>query len=103
MFNNDNEEIWRVIPDTDGKYAVSNMGRVMRVTSGNGTHAGRILGSKPHRYCSVLLCIGPGHREHRQIHTLVAEAFIGPCPCPGMVPDHKNADKGDNRADNLEW
>lgn len=36
------------------------------------------------------------------IHVLVAEAFIGPRE-PGLVVNHKNNNRQDNRLENLEW
>jgi HNH endonuclease len=36
------------------------------------------------------------------VHTLVAEAFLGPKP-DGMEVNHKNADRSDPSADNLEY
>jgi hypothetical protein len=38
----------------------------------------------------------------RTVHSLIAEAFIGPCP-PGQEVRHKNGDSSDNRAVNLEY
>lgn len=40
--------------------------------------------------------------EHRLIHRLVLEAFVGPCP-EGMEVAHRNGDPSDNRLDNLRW
>ena len=39
----------------------------------------------------------------RKVHDLIAEAFYGPRPSSGHVVNHKNAQKDDNRASNLEW
>lgn len=38
-----------------------------------------------------------------KVHTLVAEAFIGPRPSPDHTVDHINHDRGDNRVCNLRW
>lgn len=37
-----------------------------------------------------------------QVHRLVLEAFVGPCP-PGQEASHLNNRPGDNRVDNLAW
>ena len=43
-----------------------------------------------------------GKRMLKYVHQLVAEAFHGPRP-EGLVCDHINQDKFDNRADNLRY
>lgn len=92
-------EEWRLVavcPD----YAVSDHGRVMRVTPCKGTRPGRLL--KPRReakgYVRVLL-----DRRDRMVHRLVAEAFIGPPPTPAHQINHRNGVKADNHVRNLEW
>jgi hypothetical protein len=48
----------------------------------------------------VTLC--PGYHQ-RQIHRLILEAFVGPCP-PGMEACHfPDKDTANNRLDNLRW
>lgn len=94
-------ETWK--PVLGGHYSVSSMGRVRRETVGPGATVGRIL--KPGR-------AGAGHRmvhlsvngtvTHRYGHRLVAASFIGPCP-DGKNVNHLNADKADNRVENLEY
>jgi hypothetical protein len=37
------------------------------------------------------------------VHRLVAEHFIGPCPEPDMVVNHKDGDPFNNHVSNLEW
>ena len=53
-------------------------------------------------YRKTILFRGDGTCRHCRWHTVVLEAFIGPCP-PGLVGCHNDGDKLNNRADNLRW
>lgn len=52
-------------------------------------------------YRQVNLKTDKGFRT-RMVHLLVLEAWVGPRP-EGMVTNHKNGDKTDNRLENLEY
>ena len=102
------EEIWKDIEGYENLYQVSNLGRVksisrLYVQKGNKKirMEGRILESVKKRYPQCNLSVN-GHREMKQIHRLVAMAFI---PNPENKPyvNHINAIKNDNRVVNLEW
>jgi hypothetical protein len=101
-------EIWRDIEGFEGAYQVSNFGRVRRICERYDsikTDKGlnRILREKRagRDYKSVCLT-WKKRREYRFIHRLVATAFLdNPEGLPQV--NHKNADKSDNRVDNLEW
>ena len=54
-----------------------------------------------HGYLDVNLSKEGKHRTFR-VHKLVAEAFHGPRPL-GKIVHHKDGNKLNNRADNLEW
>lgn len=90
-------ERWEYVPGYAGRYRVSDQGRVQSMLTG------RVL--QPTRsgngYRKVTLC-GGGVKRHRNIHRLVAEAFI---PNPENKPEinHKDGNKANNAADNLEW
>lgn len=86
---------WRPIPHTD-KYLVSNDGRIWSVESG------KELKTKVAKtgYVNINLNYGVGTRF---VHHLVAEAWIGPKPTPSHVIDHKDEDRTNNKASNLEW
>lgn len=79
-------ERWATLPC--GDYAVSDHGRVKRVTEGDGTWPGRILAPSTGKlgYPRVMLCKN-GKMKTLLIYQAVALHFIGPRP-QGMVVDH---------------
>ena len=52
-------------------------------------------------YPKVVLC-KQGKIYNKNIHTLLLETYIGPCP-KGMEACHLNGDRQDNRLENLRW
>lgn len=94
------DEIWKDVEGHEGVYMVSNLGRVMSLDY---RHTGKKKILKPIKIANGYLGV---HRRNYggkwPIHRLVAKAFI---PNPNNYPcvNHKNENKGDNRACNLEW
>lgn len=110
-------EDWRAVAESDGRYEVSSLGRVRRAErwTQNGTgwylRSGRMmtLSRTSAGYLKVDMRLrgsdgsrhGGGGRN-RSVHTLVMEAFFGPCP-DGQEVLHGNGDKADNRLSNLRY
>jgi hypothetical protein len=106
-------EIWKDIEGYEGRYQVSNLGRVRSkdmvlpcVVKGiETTRVRRGVIRKSHightGYHYVLLRGGDKYKNFR-LHRLVAKAFV---PNPDNLPEvnHKDENKNNNRADNLEW
>lgn len=94
------QEIWKDIKGYEGKYQVSNYGRVKSL---NYRNTGKEQLMKPtlqtNGYLYFSLC---KPNKKFLIHRLVAEAFI---PNPNNLPcvNHKDEDKTNNHVDNLEW
>jgi len=91
-------EIWKVVPGYEGRYEVSDQGRVRNAL-------GRVL--KPNRMSHGYVCVhlyagGKRSRAVKTIHQLVAQTFI-PNPSSCREVNHKNFIRTDNRVDNLEW
>lgn len=93
-------EEWREVEGFDGKYQVSNMGRMASHAYGYW----RIL--KPRRTKRSQMEYVNLHRDGkhhtRKIHRMVLEAFVGPCPS-GLEGCHGNGIPYDNRLTNLRW
>lgn len=96
------QEIWKPVIGYEGLYEVSNFGNV---DSLNYNHTNkrkrRIQREGRGGYMYVNLHKG-GKTVTKKTHRLVAEAFI---PNPHNLPqvNHKDENKLNNRADNLEW
>lgn len=98
------QEIWKDVPNYNGKYRVSNLGNVISVNYLN-TGKDHPLSLKHHHtgYLMVRLCSGDRkHQKNRTVHSLVAESFI-PNPDNKRCINHIDGNKTNNRADNLEW
>lgn len=94
----DDSEIWKKYKDYD--YEVSNFGRVRRLTSGSGTHAGKILSlSMGKGYAQVGLSKN-GKSKRFSVHTLVIESFIGSKP-NGYQVHHLDNNPLNNNISNL--
>jgi hypothetical protein len=100
-------EEWRPVVGHEGRYAVSDQGRVRSldrvIVDSEGRHRrwrGRILSAAilSTGYLAVTL---PGPRTSA-VHALVLAAFVGPRP-DGMYCLHNNGDQTDNRACNLRY
>ena len=92
------KEIWRDCKGYEGKYQVSNLGRIWGVK--------RQHYLKPtitsNGYLEVCMIAKNGKQKVELVHRLVALAFIDN---PDKLPqvNHKDEDKTNNCVDNLEW
>lgn len=97
------KEIWKDIQGYEGKYQVSNYGRVKSLIGTNQKPREKILtpGVNPQGYLHVSLCVNRRMKGYR-VHRLVAEEFI-PNPENKKEVNHIDGDKKNNTVDNLEW
>lgn len=97
------KEVWKSIPNYEGLYEVSNLGRVKSLNY-NKKGIEKILSFciGNNGYYMVALCSNKKCKS-RTIHSLVAEAFLNHKPCGHkLVIDHINNNKLDNRIENLQ-
>lgn len=105
-----NAEVWKTVAGYGGAYQASTSGRIRSVNRwvarGDVLQPlkGRILKpsrNKKTKYWHVVLChLGKEHSCY--VHRLVAETFIAN-PDGLREVNHKDLDKSNNAADNLEW
>lgn len=93
-------EIWNDIPDYEGLYKVSNLGRIMSVRTGEIMFQRAKPQKKGHLPYLQTLLSKEGKRKFYAVHRLVAAAFYGPIP-EGMVVLHDDDDPQNNKLSNL--
>lgn len=97
-------EVWKDVPEYDGLYRISNLGRLKYLVRDNET----IKKEKIRRQClnkDGYLCCSLKKENKRKlatIHRIVALVFI-PNPNDYPIINHKNEIKTDNKTNNLEW
>ena len=108
------KEIWKNIVGYEGKYQISNLGRVKslartRIGKGGSIYDVQerilnpgLIGHEGNQYYAVNLYIN-GVRKTRRIHQLVAQAFIDQNYISnGLVANHIDGDTLNNNLSNLE-
>lgn len=99
------EEIWKDIPGFEGIYQISNAGNVKSFIRNGKYSSGEPHLLKPgitRGYASVALWKGKSKKKTVLVHRLVAAAFV-PNPNNYQEVNHKDENKLNNNADNLEW
>jgi hypothetical protein len=102
------QEIWKAIPEYEGLYEISNLGRVKSL------ERYRIICNRKYLYPEKMLkqtdrgngylCVGlvkHGKTKLMSVHRLMLIAFVG--DNPDMFACHNNGIKNDNRLENLRW
>ncbi|MFV8301313.1 NUMOD4 domain-containing protein [Mycolicibacterium fortuitum] len=112
-------ERWRPVVGYEGSYEVSDHGRVRSLDRAiehagpqgrrfTTTRRGQLLANCKHSagYQQVWVRNAeiPGQKRRKAfVHVLVARAFLGDPPCPGMKVCHYDGDPANNNVSNLRW
>lgn len=93
------KEIWKNINGYNRKYKISNTGKVVSLKENKKRELK--LHDNGYGYLCVILCLNGKNKNHK-VHRLVAETFL---PNPNNFPciNHKDENKHNNNANNLEW
>lgn len=90
------EEHWFPVTGYEDDYEVSDQGRVRR--------SDRIMSLGMNRCGYMKLClVKNGETKHFTVHRLVAISILGTPFKDGLVVNHKDGNKTNNKAENLEW
>lgn len=102
------EEIWKPVVGYESYYEVSNLSKVRSISRtvklyrGEKRMEGKVLSPRLRNgYYAVELTVN-GIEKTKSIHRLVAEAFCKKNEGCSVI-DHIDANKQNNRSDNLEW
>jgi hypothetical protein len=98
-------ERWLAVPEWEGLYEVSDLGRVRSLSrqTSKGVRSGRVLrfGTYKDGHKHVTFSRN-GKATMYQVHRVVLLAFVSPCP-DGLQVRHKNGIPDDNRLENLTY
>ena len=103
MSSHDLSEQWLPVPGYESTHEVSSLGRVRLIGTVRGYGSGHLLTNWPnHLGYSRVKMRKDGKLKAVFVHKIVASAFLGP-PAAGQEINHKNFDRSDNSAENLEY
>lgn len=96
-----NNEIWKDIPEYEGMYQVSNLGRIksLNYMGQKGNESILLQRINEDGYCDVRLSKND-HRKRKLVHRLVLKSFVG---FSDLTVNHINEIRSDNRLENLEY
>lgn len=94
----ESKEVWKDIPEYEGFYQASNMGRIASVRYGFKLMS---LVRNPTGYLQVAFRVNNSVKRG-MVHVFIAKTFLQQCENCTQV-DHINNIKADNRVENLQW
>ena len=98
------EEIWKDIKGFEGKYKVSNWGRVKSLVDNHGKFREKILSLSKNTWGYLQVGLSKaGTRKGYTIHRLVLSTFNPIDGIENLEINHIDEDKTNNRLENLEW
>lgn len=98
-------EIWRPVVGFEGRYEVSNLGRVRRTFTSRGHRYGDLLRGVPQKSGHIQVQLTPSTSAKSRmmlLHHVVLEAFVGGCPV-GYETRHLDGNPQNNVLSNLCW
>src|SRR5258708_1836344 len=87
----------QVISATGGHYFAGSDGSIIRIRELKPS-----IGKQGRGYAIVAIFDSSGRKVYRTIHSIIAECFVGPRP-KGLSINHKDGNRWNNSADNLEY
>jgi hypothetical protein len=95
-------EVWKDVPGYEGRYQVSNMGRVKSVVDGSKSN-GMVMKARVNKTGKgyLQICLSNPRRKF-YVHRLVAMAFLDNHKMYPCI-NHKDGNSLNNNSENLEW
>jgi len=91
------KEIWKDIPDYEGLYQASNLGKIKSLI--NNKILKPIIDNKKYRY---VFLYNHGKSKKYRVHRIILITFISNCP-EGMECRHLDGNPENNKLENLKW
>lgn len=96
------KEQWKDVPGYEGRYMVSDRGRVYSVKKDR-VMTVKVLPRDSAPLAQIRIVDDFGKGKHTNIARLVLMTFVGPAPTPRHQAMHKDGDTLNNRVGNLRW